>query len=361
MPKRTYSEQDAAYGLFLVQEAVERQESIDSFTREMIAEREARKFQGEIASLAWLAERIGMKPEQVIMTGLAFKRGQIAYRSSFKEKRGRGMRRIDAPSGGMRKLLRKIAKGSFFDFVKSPHSFGFLGGSTYDALLPHAKNTSLLMVDVVNAFPTITRNDIFEWLRRHGYSWRISTFIADLTTHEGKLAQGSPLSPLIFELMFEWIDKRLSVLARNVDGVYTRYADNIFFSIPKDIMDRNLVWTILKKIWRIDLFDLAWHERRYPSFDTHKLRIRTIRGETIRTLGLVIRDGSVCNTRDFKRKLRKRIHHLSWLLDHGAETEDILEAWSKLCGHFSYAQQETLPVKLLREVEELRSRIYELQ
>lgn len=154
------------------------------------------------------------------------------------------------------------------------------------------------------------------------------------------MTQGSAMSPKIFELLCGRIDYRLGMLAEKFGGAYTRYADNIFFSIPGKRIERGLVNAVLKRI----------------SFETHKLRIRTIPGNAIHALGLVIRDGRVCNSREFKQTLRKRIHHVRWLLDHGGSQEVMCKAWGKVCGSLSHAQKDTLPEKLLHDYEDIARR-----
>lgn len=366
MEKILWSTLDIEHALSLVRKMEEQEEDIEQYTgwwmNEWADGRRERIRRRETAAFLWLAARIGMKPERLLWTIAGFRSGTFDYEKFFVKKRnGKGKRMITAPHKVLKAVQRRIARELFQDNHRSPHSFGFLGGNTREALIPHAKNTSLLMMDVQDAFPSIERDVIFRWFLKRGYSWRVSDILADLATFEGSLPQGSPLSPRIFELMFEWIDKQLANLARSVGGTYTRYADNVLFSIPGPHMGRKLVWTIFKKIRRDDLLDRVPAERRYhPIFWPHKIRVRTLPGNAVHTLGLVLRDGDIHNTRDFKRTLRKRIHHVRYLLENGFETEVVMVAWSKLCSAFSYARRETLPPKLVKEVEEFRKRIQQL-
>ncbi|NTW30911.1 MAG: RNA-directed DNA polymerase [Candidatus Moranbacteria bacterium] len=363
MDRIPWSESDIEFALSLGRDTEEREANIEQYTSDWMNERMERIRGRDTAAFLWLAARIGMKPHRFLFAVAGFRRGSFGYTTHFVTKRdGKGKRKITAPHKVLKEVQRNISRELLSDLNRSPHSFGFLGGSCVEALAPHAKNTSLLMVDVTNAFPSIERDVILRWFLKRDYSWRVSNILADLATFEGRLTQGSPLSPRIFELMFEWIDERLSRLAESVGGTYTRYADNVFFSVPGDHMDRKLVWTVLKKIWRMDLLNQVPRDERYhPTFRTHKLRVRTLPGNAVHSLGLVLRDGDVHNTRDFKRTLRKRIHHVRHLLGNGYETEAILLAWTMLCGTYSYARKETLSPKLVREVEELRGRIHQLQ
>ncbi len=362
MTRIPWSESDIEFALSLGRETEEQEANIEQHTSEWMNERTERIRGREMAAYVWLATRIGMKPHRFLFTVAGFRNGSFGYSTFYKNKRnGKGKRKITAPHHMLKSVQRKIARELFTADDRNSHSFGFLGGSCVEALAPHAKNASLLMVDVTNAFPSIERDVIFRWFRKRKYSWRVSGILADLASSEGRLTQGSPLSPRIFELMFEWIDERLSRLAESVGGTYTRYADNVFFSVPGARMDRKLVWTVLKKIWRMDLINQVPRDERYhPLFGTHKLRVKTLSGNVVRSLGLVLRDGDVHNTRDFKRTLRKRIHHVRYLLGNGFDDEAVKSAWTALCGTYSHARKETLSPKLIKEVEELRKRIHQL-
>ncbi|HWQ60121.1 MAG TPA: reverse transcriptase family protein [Candidatus Fimivivens sp.] len=362
MDRIPWSESDIEFALSLGRDTEEREANIEQYTSDWMNERMERIRGRDTAAFLWLAARIGMKPHRFLFAVAGFRGGSFGYTTHFVTKRdGKGKRKITAPHKVLKEVQRNISRELLSDLNRSPHSFGFLGGSCVEALAPHAKNTYLLMVDVTNAFPSIERDVIFRWFRKRDYSWRVSNILADLATFEGRLTQGSPLSPRIFELMFEWIDERLSRLAESVGGTYTRYADNVFFSVPGDHMDRKLVWTVLKKIWRMDLFhNVPRSEWYHPMFETHKLRVRTLPRYAVHSLGLVLRDGDVHNTRDFKRTLRKRIHHVRYLLGNGFDDKAVKSAWTALCGTYSHARRETLPPKLIKEVEELRGRIHQL-
>ena len=67
-----------------------------------------------------------------------------------------------------------------------------------------------------------------------------AVLVARLATRYGRLPQGSPTSPAIANLVFSKIDKRLlETLGHNV--VYTRYVDDLTFSISHDAAQRNRV------------------------------------------------------------------------------------------------------------------------
>src|SRR5690606_20927302 len=54
--------------------------------------------------------------------------------------------------------------------------------------------------------------------------------IGQLACFDNKLPQGSPASPIIYNLIARSLDSRLVALARDCKCTYTRYADDLTFS-----------------------------------------------------------------------------------------------------------------------------------
>lgn len=67
--------------------------------------------------------------------------------------------------------------------------------------------------------------------KRSGGTRRI---LARLCTHDGGLPQGAPTSPRLSNLVNYRFDARLAGMADALGGVYTRYADDITISFPKE-------------------------------------------------------------------------------------------------------------------------------
>lgn len=310
----------------------------------------------QLHALLWLANRIEVKPEKIIELFLAIREKKRIHTVHFKNKSGGGKRKIIAPIRDLKYIQKRINAEILKNYSRGsdPCSFGFAGGSTAQALQPHLESDCLLMFDIRDAFPSVKRGHILALFQGMGFSWYASSFLADVATYEGCLAQGSPMSPRIFELICaNYIDRPLERLARKWDGVYTRYADNIFFSIFEDNFEDKLKREIFRNICPPKSSNLR--SCYCPKFQTHEFRVKKLAGNAIHALGLVIHDKNIHNKREFKRRFRKAIHHVNWCLEN--ESDLLAEAWGKLRGLFSYAHKETLPYGLLAEFEALKNEI----
>lgn len=299
---------------------------------------------------AWLAKEMDTGHD-LIFEALDILEQHKGYRISFRRKRGGGKRQILEPQGVLKRIQKGINRDLLISIPVSKNAFGFSGGGVRDAILPHLGSKSILCVDFKNAFPSVTREMVFKCLnmdkhrntgtKKGRFSWYAAKVITELATFQGKLPQGASTSPRLFDLVCGKIDKDLSRLAKNVGGKYTRYADNIYFSMNQEEFPRKIRQAILKVIEG---------KRGFVKFGWHKLRIKTLSGDAIRMLGLNLMDGKIHNTRAFKRRLRLAIHHVQWLLDN---KQNCGEAWVALHGQMTFAQKDTLPKSLLEAYERL--------
>jgi hypothetical protein len=322
-------------------------------------------------AIFWLARETQIAfPHLAKLLILREKQGNLdsEYTIKYLRKSDGGKRQISVPSTILNFTQKRIHQRILRQIPVSPHASGFSGGGIIKAITPHLESKTMLRVDCQDAFPTISREYLSSILadRRvlqyggvdcEAGQYKVVEFgdlsksaariILDLTFFDGHLPQGAPTSPRLFDIACRWMDERLSKLAENVNGVYTRYADNIFFSLKKrETFDRPLARAILKII--------RGRRSHSPGFYWHKLRITKLGQNAQRMLGLNMMENKIHNTRDFKRHLRKAVHHVNWLIDHDMHCG---EPWSKLHGLMSFAVKETLPAKLLAQYQETHDRI----
>ena len=308
----------------------------------------------EIYALAWLAREIGVASGELLQLieyiRLAPVFNDLVYRPASIPKRG-GRRVIHVPTPKLLSMQRRINTKLLAQFRPAETVSGFSGGSIAKALKPHLAAQSILKVDFKEAFPSVTRDQVFKMFSTR-FHWYVSNALTDLTTHQGILPPGAPTSPRVFDLVCADFDQRMIKLAENVGGNYTRYADNIFFSFPKEKFPRPLRQAILK------LVENQKHghsqRRQGPSFKWHKLHVCTL-STAVRALGLNIMNGQLHNTRPWKQRLRKTLHHVQYLLDHGLGYK---HEWVVLEGMMQFACEDTLPKKLTEQFNALYDRVY---
>lgn len=165
------------------------------------------------------------------------------YRTFYIPKSSGGTREITAPNESL-KMRQSYIKGiiendlgiqahnAVFSYVKKR--------SIKDALEVHQKNKSkyFLKIDFKDFFPSITRVTIIEKLRdiypiacmTENQQADILDVIADYATLDGVLPQGTPLSPILSNIILVGFDKYMSSYCDRRNLVYTRYADDLLIS-----------------------------------------------------------------------------------------------------------------------------------
>ena len=165
----------------------------------------------------------------------------LAYKEFEIPKKSGGVRRITAPTGKLKGILKCLSQ--ILESYYEPHELahGFIPGrsvaSNADA---HVGKNYVLNIDLKDFFPSISSSRISKVLMRHGLSKEVAELISRLATiptaREGSevsmhaLPQGSPCSPILSNMVCADLDRRLSGLARQFRVDYSRYADDMTFS-----------------------------------------------------------------------------------------------------------------------------------
>lgn len=181
------------------------------------------------------------------------------YYSFFIPKKSGGKRRIDAPNVELMDALREL-KTIFetdFDAATTYHTSAFAyieNRSTVDAIKRHQSNESRWFgkFDLSNFFGNTT---IEFTMKQLSMIYPFSEIVKipegraelekalDLAFLNGGLPQGTPISPLITNIIMLPIDFALANALRDYDDkrfVYTRYADDFIISCRYDFLFRNV-------------------------------------------------------------------------------------------------------------------------
>jgi retron-type reverse transcriptase len=182
-----------------------------------------------------------------------------------------------------------------------PAATGFeRGKSIVTNAAPHVGQQVVIKMDIVDFFPSIRSRRIDAYFRRVGWSAQAAALLTRLCTHEDGLPQGAPTSPRLSNLTHFRFDAWVADHVRRRKGVYTRYADDITISFPKDYPRR--VRGTIQFVRRVaKQFGLRIHTRG-------KLRILR-RHQQQRVTGLVV-NAKVQLPRSQRRLLRAAEHRL---------------------------------------------------
>lgn len=219
------------------------------------------------------------------------------YRTFQIPKRAGGFRKISSPYPSLALVQRKILEKVLLGF--DVHSNAFAYKKKSNAVLHaacHVKNDELLILDIQDFFPSISRQMIFESLQQGGIKNEICGFISSLCSSDSGLPQGASTSPILSNIIFKNLDDRFLRLARSLNLVYSRYADDLAFSgdrIPRSLP--NIVEYILKS--------------KKFNLNKNKTKLKIAGSKKIIT-GVSISRKVLMAPKQFKRKLRAQIYEI---------------------------------------------------
>jgi RNA-directed DNA polymerase len=201
---------------------------VTTYKRIRKALRERRVRLGRGKSVEKLAKRLQLEPELL-------RSFQPAYRTAFIKKRSGGERKLAIPDPATMKLQRTILRRLLKKLRVHPSCIGFEPGkSIVHNALPHVGRAVVLKFDIVDFFPRTTAARLDRYFRMIGWNAEAAALLTKFCTHEDGLPQGAPTSPRLSNLVNFGLDNIFQKIALRRKGTYTRYADDITFSFPKD-------------------------------------------------------------------------------------------------------------------------------
>lgn len=135
-------------------------------------------------------------------------------------------RTIHAPSKELKAYQRSFL--SYLQSLYSPPSVvhGYIAGRSYiTAAKEHIGAKYVLRLDIQKFFNSITFSQIVQVSNTE-----VAVAVCAIIDSNRVLVQGSPLSPILSNMVLQTFDNRLSALAKSFDCSVTRYADDIVIS-----------------------------------------------------------------------------------------------------------------------------------
>lgn len=177
------------------------------------------------------------------------------YTTFYIPKRTGGQREINAPTEELMKDLRDIRDIFQYDLAALPHNAAHAyveHRSTMTALQVHQHNNSkwFLKLDIKDFFPSCNEEFVTDMLEQiYPFSMmsraEIEAFIW-IAFKDNQLPQGTPLSPLLTNIIMTPIDYEIHKYCKQCGLVYTRYADDILISGYKSFNWQVVQATIIK-------------------------------------------------------------------------------------------------------------------
>lgn len=293
-----------------------------------------------------LAEALGLTVSQ--LRWLAFHRDaatMIHYRRFTIPKRDGSERAIWAPLPKLKAAQHWILHNIAEKLLVHGNVHGFLAGrSTLSNAAVHASPRLVVKMDIKDFFPTVTLPRVKGIFRKAGYREQIATLLAlicteaprEIVERDGKqyfvalgprcLPQGAPTSPALTNTLCLHMDQRIAGFAQKNGWRYTRYADDLTFSVATDHEGDPKLGTLLGVVRRIV---------EDEGFTIHPDKTRVSRtGGCQRVTGLVVNgDLGPRVPRKLKRELRAAIHNLK--KGKGLKEGETIE---RLTGYAAYIQ-----------------------
>ena len=246
----------------------------------------------------------------------------LHYRTFEIPKKSGGVRRIWAPMPKLKATQEWILRNIAERLPTHGAAHGFIGGrSIYSNALEHAGSKLIVSMDLADFFPSFTFKRVKGIFRQAGYKDGIAALLAllcteaprEVTEHEGQryylalgprcLPQGSPASPALTNAACLRLDRRLAGWAERAGWRYTRYADDLTFSVPVGAEGEPSVSQLLGVVRAIvEEEGLVVREDK-----THVMRA----GARHQVTGLVVNgSGSPRPPRALRRRVRAMVHHV---------------------------------------------------
>ncbi|HGN1201620.1 TPA: reverse transcriptase family protein [Providencia rettgeri] len=251
----------------------------------------------------------------------ALSKNQHKFYRSFQIRQGRKTRTIHSPRVAL-KVVQKWLGVHLSDAITfEPHVCGFVKGKSFaDAAKIHQGAKWVYSVDIENFFPSITILQISNALEKLGYTKESAELLANICSLNSTLAQGSPASPVISNIVMKDIDLQLKELADKYELQVSRYADDIVFSgtepfnegIPKD----------LNTLFNSTSFTLNKNKTYFS--DSEK-------GQRLKVHGLLVKKDKIRLTKGYRNKIRAFRH----MLEKEKVSENDLQ---RLKGHLTFAE-----------------------
>lgn len=291
-----------------------------------------------------LAEAVNLTIPQ--LKGLCYQR-EVATNLSYSHftiaKRNGTPRQIWSPIPRLKFVQRWVLHNILNNLTTHGAAHGFVRGkSIVTNAAVHSNSELLIKLDVKDFFPSVSWRRVKGVFRHAGYPEQIATLLALLCTESPRqvvqqegvtyyvalgdraLPQGAPTSPALTNIVCLNLDRRLTGLAEKLGLRYSRYADDLTFSVPAiddaqpksstkatastvkkqaDMQHNKMIGQLLGSVHKI---------LREEGFALNNDKTRVIRkGSQQQVTGMIVNGQGVPRvSRQIKKMLRAAVHNL---------------------------------------------------
>lgn len=158
------------------------------------------------------------------------------YRIFKIPKKSGGFRTLCSPISNIKLIQKKLSEILNEIYTPRINAHGFIPGrSIVSNARIHVRQNAILNIDIKDYFPTINFGRVRGLFLSKPFNFPkwIATLLAQICTYQNQLPQGSPVSPIISNMVCSKLDNRISMLSKKYCCYFTRYADDITLSTNK--------------------------------------------------------------------------------------------------------------------------------
>lgn len=215
----------------------------------------------DLPTVKELAQWLDLPLDRLLWLSPSTPLGANHYRYKLQPKRTGGLRLLEIPKAGLKRVQRAIHNGLLQQVPVHEAAHGFVvGRSVATHAAAHAGQPVVIKFDLQDFFGSIRAAQVAAVWRTLGYPTDVARCLATLCTHRttrmvvdrlrddggldwlgakrlraAHLPQGAPTSPTLANLCAFGLDLRMEGLAWTFGATYTRYADDLVFSGPESL------------------------------------------------------------------------------------------------------------------------------
>ena len=237
------------------------------------------------------------------MEDYEFEMINVHYRKHDIPKKTGGARTLHIPSKNLKKVQKKILNKILYTHKVHPCSYAYRKGkSIVDNARIHCDSQVLIKMDIRDFFPSVKSEKVKFVFLKLGWNEEAANKLTELCSWKNGLPQGAPTSPALSNIILFELDKKLFSMARGFGARYSRYADDLTFSLKDD--DAVRVRSIIK------LTQLAVEKEGFR-INFKKGKINVLRNhQRQKVCGITVNSKKPTLSRKERRKLRAIRHHV---------------------------------------------------
>lgn len=197
----------------------------------------------ELNSFASVANILEVSEHELYLMLFQYKHNN--YVEVFIPKKNGTKRKIFVPNNNLSILQKKLKYILELKFVAHNSAHGFVKNkSIITNAQQHVNKKYIIKIDLENFFDNILYPRVANMFISYFKCKKdVAYTFANIVCHsDGHLPQGSPISPLISNIIAKTMDKQIVELCKSIGGIfYTRYADDLIFSTNRNSIPNAIV------------------------------------------------------------------------------------------------------------------------